>query len=293
MNARRLPSTVRRLREAWFEYERDRARYLAVAMIYYAAVSLVPLLLLALSTFGLLLRFSAVAADAERQMLLGIEESFGKELAVTVTALLETIQEQSITASAISTIILLVSASVLFNHLRLSFRVIWKQEAPLVSGPMVSAVRATIFERFIAFTMVLGAGPLLLAALVMIAAIQWLQPLLERLPLLDATAAWLLPTMGSLAIAMLTFAVLFRFLPPVTVPWRHIWPAALVCAVLWVTAGELLALYGTLAGASRSAYGAIGGLLAVMLWMNVVSQTLFYGAELCKVALAGDAAEVL
>src|SRR5690606_3671751 len=130
LNARRLPSTVRRLREAWFEYERDRARYLAVAMIYYAAVSLVPLLLLALSTFGLLLRFSAVAADAERQMLLGIEESFGKELAVTVTALLETIQEQSITASAISTIILLVSASVLFNHLRLSFRVIWKQEAP-------------------------------------------------------------------------------------------------------------------------------------------------------------------
>ena len=52
------------LRLAWIEYERDRARYLAVAMIYYAIISFMPLLLLLLSALGLLLRFSAVAADA-------------------------------------------------------------------------------------------------------------------------------------------------------------------------------------------------------------------------------------
>jgi membrane protein len=49
---------------AWIEYERDRARYLAVAMVYYALVSLVPLLLLMLAGLGLLLRFSTIAADA-------------------------------------------------------------------------------------------------------------------------------------------------------------------------------------------------------------------------------------
>lgn len=271
------------LREAWLEYERDRARYLAAAMVYYAIVSLVPLLLLFLSALGLLLRFSAVAAETERQMLLAIEERFGAELPAAITTLLETLQAQSIVATAFSVVTLLVTASVLFKHLRLSFRVIWKQEAPLVSGSVRSAVLATILERIIAFTMVLGGGALLLAALVLIAAIRWVQPLLENLPLLDATAGWLLPGMGALLIACLTFAALFRFLPPVAVRWRDIWPAALLCALLWVAAGELLTLYGAVVGANPTAYGAIGGLLAVMLWMNVVSQVLFFGAELCKV----------
>lgn len=272
-----------RLREAWLEFERDRARYLAAAMVYYAIVSLVPLLLLLLSALGLLLRFSDVAAETERQMLLGLEERFGEELPAAINSFLETLQEQSIVATVFSVVTLLVAASVLFKHLRLSFRVIWKHEAPLVSGSVRSAVRATILERIIAFAMVLGGGLLLLGALVLIAAIRWLQPLLENLPLLDATAGWLLPATGALLIAGLTFAALFRFLPPVRVSWRHIWPAALLCAVLWVAAGELLTLYGAVAGASPSAYGAIGGLLAIMLWMNVVSQVLFFGAELCKV----------
>ncbi|MFS8607762.1 MAG: hypothetical protein LOD94_07190, partial [Gammaproteobacteria bacterium] len=45
---------VRALRLAWVEYERDRARYFAAAMAYYAFVSLVPLLLLLLSVLGLM-----------------------------------------------------------------------------------------------------------------------------------------------------------------------------------------------------------------------------------------------
>lgn len=49
-------------RETWGEYERDYGRYLAGAMVYYALVSLVPLLLLA--ALGLLLRFSTFAASS-------------------------------------------------------------------------------------------------------------------------------------------------------------------------------------------------------------------------------------
>jgi hypothetical protein len=59
------------LRAAWVEYERDHARYLAVAMVYYAIVSLVPLVLLLLAALGLLLRFSATAAEARWQTLAG------------------------------------------------------------------------------------------------------------------------------------------------------------------------------------------------------------------------------
>src|SRR5215470_12280124 len=144
------------LRAAWLEYERDRAGYLAVAMVYYAIVSLIPLLLLLLAALGLLLRFSPAAAEAERQMLLRIEAGFGPDVSVTITRLLGSLEQESIIATVISLGGLLMTASVLFGHLRLSFRAIWKYEPPLVSGPMRVVVRVTIVERVIAFTMVLG-----------------------------------------------------------------------------------------------------------------------------------------
>jgi len=271
------------LRAAWIEYEHDRARYLAVAMIYYALVSLVPLLLLLLATLGLLLRFSATAAEAQQQLLLGIESGFGAELAATITRLLSTLEQGSIVATGISLGGLLLAASVLFKHLRLSFRAIWNYEPPLVSGPVRMVVWATVLERAIAFVMVLGGGGLLLAALVLIAATQWLSRLLGSLPLVGHTTAWALTAMSSLILAFVTFVGMFKVLPPVTLLWRDIRLPAFLCAVSWVVASELLTLYGVLFGDGKNAYGALGALLVFMLWLNVVSQVLFFGAELCKV----------
>lgn len=276
--------TLRLFRSAWMEYERDHARYLAVAMVYYALISLVPLLLLLLSMLGLLLRFSDRAAEAERQVLLGIEARFGDEIHGTVERLLDALQQESIGASFVSVAGLLLTASLLFRHLRLSFRAIWKRDPPLVAGRVRSVVWATLLERIISFTMVLGGGVLLLAALALVALSQWIGRAVGAVPVLSVTAEWLLPPLTSLLLAALTFAALLKLLPPVRLRWSEVWPAVLMCAVGWVIAGEALALYGAYLGGSPSASGAFGALLAFMLWMNVVGQMLFFGAEMCKVA---------
>src|SRR5262245_5324417 len=273
------------LRAAWVEYERDHARYLAVAMIYYALVSLVPLLLLLLAALGLLLRFSAAAAEARRQMLDGVTAHFGPELSVMITGLLDALQRESIVASVVSLTGLLLAGSVLFKHLRLTFRAIWKYDPPLVSGPMRAIVWTTILERVVAFLMVVGGGALLLAALGLITAAQWLDRVLGRVPVLGPNSGWLLATASSLGLATITFAGLFRFLPPVPMRWRHVRLAALLCAAAWVVASELLALFGGFLGGSSSTSGALG-VLAVLLWMDISSQVLFFGAELCKVIAA-------
>ena len=267
------------LREAWVEYEVDRARYLAVAMTYYALLSVVPLLSLLLAALGLMLRFTTVAAEARQQMLAAIEGRFGPDLSAAITGLLTTLQQESIIATVVSLVGLLVAASLLFRHLRLTFRAIWKYEPPLIAGSLRLVVRATLVERVIAFSMVLGGGGLLLVAMALIAASQWV----SNLPLLGGATGWFLGAFTSMLLAVLTFAVLYRLLPPVPVRWRHVWLAAVLCALAWVVASELLAFSGGVLGGSRSMYGALGSVLAVMLWMNVVSQVLFFGAELCKV----------
>ncbi len=113
--------------------------------------------------------------------------------------------------------------------------------------------------------------------------VQWLSALVSNLPQLSDTAGWLLGLPTPLIMVTLTFALLFKFLPPVPLRWRDVSLAAVLCAVAWLIAAEFLALYGVLFGDSFTAQGAIGGVLMIMLWMYVVSQLLFYGGELCKV----------
>lgn len=283
MSLKRLRAFAAVLRAAWIEYERDRASYFAVAMVYYALVSLVPLLLLLLAALGLLLRFAPAAAEAQRQMLEAVEARFGPELSRTITGLLDALQRESIIATAIGLVGLLFAASVLFRHLRLTFRAIWKLDPPLVAGSMRVIVWKSFLERAVAFGMVMGGGAFLLAALALIGLAQWLDRTLGELPILGPTTGWLLSAAASLIVAVVTFAFLFKFLPPVPLRWRDVRLAALLCAVGWVATSELLALYGVVFESGWSPSGALGAVLAVMLWMNVVSKVLFFGAEVCKV----------
>jgi membrane protein len=275
------------LRTAWVEYENDRARYFAVAMIYYALVSMIPIVLLLMAALGLLLRFSPVALEAQQQILVRIEASFGPQLPLTIEELLKAVQRDSIVATVIGIGGILLAASVLFNHLRLAFRAIWKHSPPLVARSVTIAVRDTILERVIASVMVLGGGGLLLIALGLLVATTWLNRLLDSLSLHGQATGWFITTLSSLIITALTFALLFKFLPPIPIRWRDIWLATLLCAFICVAAGEGLSLYRLFFEQNPNAYGAIGALLALLLWMNVVSQVLFFGGELCKVVAAG------
>jgi uncharacterized BrkB/YihY/UPF0761 family membrane protein len=86
----------------------------------------------------------------------------------------------------------------------------------------------------------------------------------------------------------LTFFLLFKYLPPRPLAWRHVWLATTLCTLVWIIGAELLTLFGAIFRRSPSTLGAFGGLLALMLWCNLVSQLLFYGAEVCKVSHARD-----
>ena len=271
------------LHSTWQEYERDYARYFGSAMVYYTLVSLVPLLLLVLGMLGLLLRRSELAASAELQFLDAIEAGFGSAVRDTLGRLLQSLEQGSVIAVAVSLIGLLVTGSQLFHHLRMTFRAIWSHAPPLVSGTARTALRATLLEKALAYVMVLATSLLLLVALLLIAALQWLHAHPLNVPLLGQPAAWLLAIPSPLVFAPLTFALLFKFLPPVRLQWRHVWLASALCAAAWIIGAEILASYASYLGGKLGAYGAIGGLLIVMLWINVIAQMLFFGAELCKV----------
>ena len=279
------------LRAAWLEYERDRARYLAVAMIYYAGISLIPLLVLLLSGLGLLVRFWPTAGGTERDVLAAVEGHIGPDGLAAAHSLLETLRRESYIAMFVGLVGIVFTSSWLFKHLRQAFRAIWRYEPVLTSGSVGTVLLTAILEQAIALVMVLAGGALLLAGLALVASTRWLNErlfhVLSNLPLLSRSAGYLVTATGGLVLAMITFWPLFKFLPPVRITWRAAWPATLLSAVAWMLAIEVLSLYGRWFG--DSATGALGGLFAVLLSMNIMSQVLFFGAELCKIGSRDDA----
>lgn len=271
------------LHEAWIEFERDHANYLAKAIIYYAGISLIPLLLLLLSTVGLLLRFKPMAGEVEERTLNVLQAQFGPELSGTVYRLFETLQRESIAATIISVLGVLVSASLLLRQLRMTFRAVWHYDPPLVAGPLLVRGLTLVREWLIAAVITAGGGGLLLAAFVIVAAFNGTARVLDRVPYLPGTGP-LLAVLSSFALAAMTFGALLKVLPPRPVRWRDIGPSVLLCAATWVLVSELLPLYQRLFGdESKNPYNAVGALLPLLITASLAGQMLFFGAELSKV----------
>jgi membrane protein len=269
------------------EYQRDQARYFAVAMVY-AFISLEPLLFLVVASLGLLLHSPRFAAVTEQHILRFVNTNFANDLALAIDQRLDRLQQISVPATVVSLVALMFGASVLFHELRVSFQSIWKYQAPTESGskPLVY-VKRTFREHILRFAMMGTAGLLLIGALALFAAVQSLSGLFGNAALPHNPTGSIFARFGAFVVFTLTFALLFKFLPPVRLRWRHVWLSALLCATAWMVATEVLALYGAYFR-RLSIPGALGALLAITVWLNLVSQFVFYGAELCKVVASRD-----
>jgi membrane protein len=86
----------------------------------------------------------------------------------------------------------------------------------------------------------------------------------------------------SLLILTLIFAVLFKFLPDVSISWGYVWVGALVTALLFTLGKIFLGSYIGRISIS-SAYGAAGSLVVMLLWVYYSAQIIFVGAEFTQV----------
>jgi membrane protein len=85
-----------------------------------------------------------------------------------------------------------------------------------------------------------------------------------------------------LAVIILLFAMIFRYLPDAKIAWRDVWVGATLTAVLFALGKFVLGLYlGS--GAAGSAYGAASSLITLLLWIYYAAQILLFGAEFTQV----------
>src|SRR3954470_10432113 len=265
------------LKQTAIEWLDDKAPQLGAALAYYTVFSLAPLVLVLLAVIGVLFREDPAGAWSRvtEQMAYFLDKSAVQ--VVTDIAAEASKPGKSTMATIVGIALALFGASGVFGQLQDSLNTIWGVKAKPGEG-MMSFLRA----RFVSFAMLGGVFFMLLVSLTIEALLKGFSHYLQaHLPggLAIAISIYLL---FDLAVVVMVFAMIFKFLPDAEVQWRDVWIGSIITALLFGIGKWALGLYlGS--GAAASAYGAASSLITLLLWIYYSSQILLFGAEFTQV----------
>lgn len=256
--------------QSWRNWNAIDAPRLGAALAYYALLSLAPLLVLIVSIAGVLFRRALIRSG----LLWQVRNLMGSVGAAIVRPVLQNSQSTTgIVAGILGALTLLLGASAVFLELRDSLDLVWGVKPPYGSG-----LRSLVKERLFAFLLVLGAGLLVSASLLLTTILGTpARLLLHYMPdsgIIDATLA----TVVSIVVMTVVFALIYKVIPDVYIRWGDVWTGALVTSILFTAGKWLIALYLAKAGVG-SLYAAAGSLVVFLTWVYYSVQIFLLGAE--------------
>lgn len=239
---------------------------LAAGVAYYGFISLIPAMAAAISIYGMVV--DPQQASDRIQRSLGVLPNEARDLMVQ--------QVESITGSSSSALSITAVVSILLA--------LWAASSGMSN--LMKAVnqaydelhtRKFFKQRGLAIAMTLGGivlAGLALAALAIVPAIasDWPSPL----GLVMTIAGWVVAA----CLFLVGLAVLYRYAPERDDPqWHWVSPGAGLALVVWLLATLGLRFYATNFGSYNETYGALAGVVLLLLWLFVSAFAVLLAAE--------------
>jgi membrane protein len=275
----RLFSIALLFKEAGSEWVHDDVLRLSAAFSFYAVLSLVPLVAIVTRVMGAL----HAGRFARNQIIWLTRNLMGAQAANAIKPIIESNVNDSIghVGVAISTVILMFSATSVFIELQNAMNSIWDVE--FKADPAKERVKHVVLHfirtRLLSLAMVFGLG-LLLVILIFLSTV--FTPFQQRLSEAGRWPAYLGDIAISGIVELALFAAMFKFLPQARTRWKNVWQGALIAAILFTTGRFGLATYFKHTRIS-TIYGAAGSVVVVLIWIYFSSFSVFFGAEFTKV----------
>jgi len=271
-NKRGLPQIVDFSKEIYHIWISERPMQLAAALAYFGLFSFAPIIYIAFTIAGIVFR----KADILQAFVNRLGTALGPELVQAILTVLETFTpkapQSTLLVSLISILLLLYAASGVFYQLQYVLNAIWR-----VSNPSQGTFLLTIRKQLFSFLMVITIGLLLVVAAVFSFIANWFSS--------TFLAGNLLPSLtfiGFLGLAMLSFAVMYKLLPDVSITWRDVWVGAAVAAIL-VTLGTWLIVFLIKNFNLSSALEAAGSFVILLTGFYYFAQIFLLGAIITRV----------
>jgi membrane protein len=269
MNIKEVWALVKASFSSWLD---DYAPSMGAALAYYTMFSIAPLLLIVISTAGLVFGEEAVRGEIFGQL----RDLMGDQGAAAVEGLLASVSkpEEGAAGAVVGTVLLLIGATTVFGELQNAFDRIWRVPGKDKNGGIGELIRT----RLLSFGIILGIGFLMMVSLVFNAAVsalgKWWGGFFSGLETLVTSLNFIFSFVFTTAV----FAMLYKFMPKVKIQWKDVWAGAIVTALLFTIGKTLIGLYIGKSAIS-SGFGAAGSLVVVLVWVYYSAQIFLLGAE--------------
>ena len=241
----------------------------ASSIAYYALLSLFPFLLLAFSFLG-----GLTASDADRASILGFVLRYFPQQFEFVTRQLDAFQQARLRLGVAGSILMVWAAMGVFGAVTSAINHAWGVEK-----------QPNYFKhKLISFVMLVAAGVLLMAGLLLVSAInvaeaRWFAVVLSRFSGLHVLQGFVFKS-ATTVLFILIVGMVFYFVPNAKVRFRDVWVGAILTGLLWRAALAGFSVYVRDMTKFSEVHGQIAAVVVFLLWVYVSAVILLYGAEM-------------
>ena len=253
-------------KRGWAEAKTDNVPLLAAGMAYYAFLAIFPALIAAVLIYGLV---ADPAQIAEQVNNLG--SALPAEIRQTITDQITVAESRGAGWGAVVAVLLaLFSASGGVGNMMTAINTAYDEEE----------TRGFVKKRAIALALTLGAIIFLLVVVALVAVLPGVLQVLGTSTLVNLgiqVVRWLL----IVVVISVALAVLYRVAPDRDAPkmrWTSV--GAGIATVLWILASVGLSLYVSNFSNYAATYGALAGIVILLLWLFITSYAILLGAEI-------------
>ncbi|HSC92108.1 MAG TPA: YihY/virulence factor BrkB family protein [Gaiellaceae bacterium] len=251
------------LHEPIEKFFRDRGTHLAAMIAYFALLSLVPLIFLALAVLGIFGR-----ADESSYLVTELQALFPSQSISDIVGVVRAIQGNAATLGILGAIFLLWSSLSLFSALESAFNIVYERpNRPFLRG------KALAFVLLVASLIVLFAG--LVMATFGYALLRDFAPGFVS----NGVVAYLLSLLVSTSAILLFLVAVYSRLTNAPLGTRDVLPGSALAAVLLQATFQVLPAFFRFSGDAILSLRALGTPVLLLIWLYVASNVIVLGAE--------------
>jgi membrane protein len=268
------------LKELFRRFGRDQCPAFAAALAFFSILSLVPIMLVALAAL-------AFVYHNPHEAMTRLQSLLGNMLpgATAQGELRHLLVERANVEQSVTTLIQtrgIAGAVGLLSLLWASIQLFINAAPAMNAAYEVQETRGWIKLRLVALGLFVASGVLFLLSLLPSAAptfiaglhVSWLGTP-GHVPWYINMGTWLV----ALAINITMFALIYKFLPNARTTWREAFVGGAITGVLWELAKRGFAYYLANFASYNKVYGALAGLMILILWIYYTAMILLLGAE--------------
>jgi len=257
------------------KYGKDDPVRLAASTAFFMIFALSPIMIIIISAAGLVMDDQVIRSKVYWEVQTVVGSQGTDQIKQIISNYRNT--DRDLIGTIVGIIVFIIAATTFFNVLQRSLNLIWGIRAK----PNYQILKI-LKDRLLSFGLILSFGFIIIASLLLDAGLSYIKDYLaELVPQVSFTLVKTANYVVSFGVLMLSFVLIYKFLPDGKIKWKVTWFGAFVTSILF-TIGKFI--IGFALGASNIGviYGAAGSLVIILLWVFYASLIFFFGAEVTQ-----------